>query len=103
MGGSRESNGAGSLARRESGKSVKSRRGSGSVTPIRDLEIPPFRDPETRANSDGRTNGTSHLTEVADVEEAEKEEVTHKVNGNSSPKSPKQVLSSDCSESKEGK
>ena len=34
-----------------------------------------IRDPETRANSDGRTNGTSHLTEVADAEEAEKEEV----------------------------
>ena len=34
-----------------------------------------IRDLETRANSDGRTNGTSHLTEVADAEEAEKEEV----------------------------
>ena len=31
------------MIRRESGKSVKSRRGSGSVTPVRDLEIPPFR------------------------------------------------------------
>ena len=30
-------------------------------------------------------------------------QVTHKVNGNSSPKSPKPVLPSDCSESKEGK
>ena len=34
-----------------------------------------IRDPETRANSEGRTNGTSHLTEVADAEDAEKEEV----------------------------
>ena len=31
------------ICRRESGKSVKSQRGSGSVTPVRDLEIPPFR------------------------------------------------------------
>ena len=48
----------------------------GNIIPQHDSdETLLIRDPETRANSDGRTNGTSHLTEVADAEEAEKEEV----------------------------
>ena len=48
----------------------------GNIIPQHDSdETLLIRDPETRANSDGRTNGTSHLTEVVDAEEAEKEEV----------------------------
>jgi len=103
--GSRESNGAGSLARRESGKSVKSQRGSGSVTPVRDLEIPPFRDPETRAKSEARTNGTTVSANLKNVEDADEpeEEVALKVNGNSSPNGLKPLPTKDLNETKEEK